>query len=82
MILVELKNGDQNNISDVFYVPGMKTNLLSVGQPAEKGHEMILCNGKLSICDGKGIFILTMPMTKNRRYISRCMLGSKHVRIP
>ena len=68
MILVELKNGDQKYISDVFYVPGMKTNLLSVGQLAEKGHEMILRNGKLSIYDGKGTSILIAPMTKNRMF--------------
>ena len=68
MILVELKNGDQKYISDVFYVPGMKTNLLSVGQLAEKGHEMILRNGKLSIYDGKGNSILIAPMMKNRMF--------------
>lgn len=46
----------------------MKTNLLSVGQLAEKGNEMILRNGKLSIYDGKGTAILTAPMMKNRMF--------------
>jgi len=39
-ILITLKNGDQRYIYDVFYVPYMKSNLLSMGQLAEKGYVM------------------------------------------
>ncbi|KAJ0963177.1 hypothetical protein J5N97_028299 [Dioscorea zingiberensis] len=52
-IFINLENGDQKYISDVFYVPGMKTNLLSVGQLVQKGYGMTLHDGKLSICDKK-----------------------------
>ncbi|XP_010269649.1 PREDICTED: uncharacterized protein LOC104606252 [Nelumbo nucifera] len=52
-ILINLKNGDHKYISDVFYVPGMKSNLLSVGQLAEKGYVMNLHGNQLSILDKK-----------------------------
>jgi len=52
-ILVTLKNGDHTYIYDVFYVPDMKSNLLSMGQLAEKGYEMHIVENKLSIFDKK-----------------------------
>ena len=36
-ILIRLKNGRHQFISNVYYVPNMKTNILSVGQLLEKG---------------------------------------------
>ncbi|GKU93614.1 hypothetical protein SLEP1_g7191 [Rubroshorea leprosula] len=50
-ILINLKNGDHKYISDVFYVPGMKSNLLSVGQLLEKGYVMSLRDDQFSILD-------------------------------
>jgi len=39
-ILITLKNGDHKYIYNVFYVPDMKSNLLSMRQLAEKGYVM------------------------------------------
>ena len=50
-ILITLKNGDHRYIYDVFYVPDMKSNLLSMGQLAEKGFVMHIVENKLSIFD-------------------------------
>jgi len=52
-ILITLKNGDHRYIYDVFYVPDMKSNLLSMGQLAEKGYVMHIVENKLSIFDKK-----------------------------
>ncbi|XP_068466675.1 uncharacterized protein [Phaseolus vulgaris] len=52
-ILITLKNGDHKYIYDVFYVPDMKSNLLSMGQLAEKGYVMHIVENKLSIFDKK-----------------------------
>lgn len=38
MILVELKNGDQKYIFDMFYVPVMKINFRSARQMVKKRH--------------------------------------------
>ncbi|GKV45648.1 hypothetical protein SLEP1_g52709 [Rubroshorea leprosula] len=53
-ILINLKNGDHKYILDVFYVPGMKSNLLSVGQLLEKGYVMSLRDDQFSILDKQG----------------------------
>jgi len=52
-ILITLKNGDPRYIYDVFYVANMKSNLLSMGQLAEKGYVMHIVENKLSIIDKK-----------------------------
>jgi len=52
-ILITLKNGAHKYIYDVFYVPDMKSNLLSMGQLVEKGYEMHIVENKLSIFDKK-----------------------------
>ena len=36
-ILIRLKNGDHQFISHAYYVPTLKTNILSIGQLLEKG---------------------------------------------
>ncbi|KAJ0976595.1 hypothetical protein J5N97_012069 [Dioscorea zingiberensis] len=39
-ILIRLKNGQHQFISNVYYVPDMKTNILSLGQLLEKGYDI------------------------------------------
>ncbi|XP_004304866.1 PREDICTED: uncharacterized protein LOC101300551 [Fragaria vesca subsp. vesca] len=39
-ISIKLKKGENNSISDVYYVPSLRHNLLSVRQLSEKGYDM------------------------------------------
>jgi len=50
-ILIYLKDGRQNFISNVYYVPEMKTNILSMGQLLEKGYEILMKDKKLNLRD-------------------------------
>jgi len=52
-IIITLKNGDHRYIYDVFYVPDMKSNLLSMGQLAEKGYMRHIVENKFSLFDKK-----------------------------
>ncbi|GKU92535.1 hypothetical protein SLEP1_g6248 [Rubroshorea leprosula] len=58
-ILINLKNGNHKYISNVFYIPSMKSNLLSVGQLLEKGYVMSLRDHQFSILDNQD----SEPMT-------------------
>jgi len=44
-VLVTRQDGRQAVISDVLYVPGMKSNLINMGQLLEKGFSMNMING-------------------------------------
>ena len=50
-ILIHLKNGDHQFISDVYYVPSMKTNILSFGQLLEKDYDIQLKDHSFLIRD-------------------------------
>ena len=39
-VIVLTKKGERRSISDVYYVPGMKCNLLSIGQLIQKGYNV------------------------------------------
>jgi len=68
-ILIILKNGDHRYIYDVFYVLDMKSNLLSMGQLAEKGYVMHIVENIFSIFYKKGNLVLkTFFLSKNRMF--------------
>lgn len=67
-ILIKLKNGGHSYITDVFYVPDIKHNLLSLGQLLEKGFNISLKDSRLTISDDRGIPISQVQMSKNRMF--------------
>eukprot|EP00257_Ricinus_communis_P022247 XP_015581921.1 uncharacterized protein LOC107262187 [Ricinus communis] len=56
-ILIQAKNGSHQFITDVYYVPKMKVNVLSLCQLLEKQFKIYLKNGALVMKDNKGNMI-------------------------
>ncbi|XP_028061494.1 uncharacterized protein LOC114264962 [Camellia sinensis] len=54
-ILIKLKNGDHDYISNVYYVPAMKNNILSMGQLPKKGYDISM---KVVILPSKTIMVI------------------------
>lgn len=67
-VLIKRKDGMHSYITDVLYVPGMKSNLLSLGQLLEKGYVMEMKNKMLKVFDSKRKLILKVPLSKNRTF--------------
>ena len=67
-ILIKLKNGDHSYIADVYYVPAIKHNLLSVGQLMEEDYTLFMKNCHLTITDYNGRLITYVKMSKNRMF--------------
>ncbi|CAL5332754.1 unnamed protein product [Camellia sinensis] len=67
-ILIKLKNGDHDYISNVYYVPAMKNNILSMGQLLEKGYAISMNDCHLTIKDNHGNLIARVRMSKNRMF--------------
>ncbi|KAE8707740.1 TMV resistance protein N-like [Hibiscus syriacus] len=68
-IFIRLKDERHQYISNVYYVPNMKSNILSLGQLVEKGNDIHMNNYNLSIKDDKNNFIAKVPMSKNRMFL-------------
>ncbi|XP_052486429.1 uncharacterized protein LOC105801308 [Gossypium raimondii] len=57
-----------NKVSDVFFVPDIDQNLLSVGQLVEKGYTLVFRNGSCIVEDSLGHELVTVAM------IDRCFM--------
>jgi len=65
---IEGKNGKIAIIEDVFYVPGMQCNLLSVGQLFQKGYLVTMKDNSLKLCDKNQRLVLKTPLAKNKTF--------------
>ena len=67
-IKIITKNGFVETISNVFYVPDLKSNLLSVGQLQEKGYIITIQNGACEINDPSGGVVAVVQMNSNKLF--------------
>lgn len=67
---VKLKiQGTIQIVTDVYYVPNLKNNLLSIGQLQEKGLKVIFEDNKCKVYHKEKGLIITSTMTRNRMFI-------------
>ncbi|RVW73046.1 Retrovirus-related Pol polyprotein from transposon RE1 [Vitis vinifera] len=67
-INIRTKNGFVETISNVFYVPDLKSNLLSAGQLQEKGYIITIQKGACEIYDPSRGAIVVVQMGSNRLF--------------
>ncbi|KAL6286215.1 hypothetical protein ACE6H2_010605 [Prunus campanulata] len=67
-IKIWAKDNTVHTISSVFFVPSLKSNLLSLGQLHEKGYEIKITGGACQIHDQKRGLIAKAYMTTNRMF--------------
>ncbi|GJV97011.1 retrovirus-related pol polyprotein from transposon TNT 1-94 [Tanacetum coccineum] len=63
-----LQNGKESTIEDVYYVPAIKSNILSLGQLTEKGYWVLMKNVKMLLKNKEGVIIALVKMCKNRTF--------------
>jgi len=66
MILIKLKDGSYQFIGDVYYIPTVKSNMLSLGQLLKKEYEIKMKDRILTLLDIKKAMIAKVDITKNR----------------
>jgi len=62
------KNNRVGEIRDVYYVPDLKSNILSMGQLMEKGYSVLMKDRVLYLKDKSDRLIARVEMKKNRMY--------------
>ncbi|KAL4296943.1 hypothetical protein GQ457_12G005360 [Hibiscus cannabinus] len=67
-VMITQKNGEKKYITDVYYVPAMKSNIISLGQLLEKGYEVQMKNRSLSLKNKNGELVVQVDMTRNRLF--------------
>ena len=61
-------NGKETIIEEVLYVPGLKTNLLSLGQLLQKGFVMTMKDNCLKVFDRNQKLVIQANMSQNRTF--------------
>ena len=67
-ILFVSQNGDKKILADVYYIPDLKSNIISLGQATESGCEVRMKEEQLTLCDKEGKLIVQAKRSKNRLY--------------
>ena len=67
-VRVRVKNGRNILIKDVWYVPGIKSNLMSVGQLIEKGFSVVMKDNLLTLYDSNQKLIMKSEQGSNRTF--------------
>ncbi|XP_076897571.1 uncharacterized protein LOC143550896 [Bidens hawaiensis] len=67
-VTVVSKTSEKKTFCDVFYMPKLKTNLLSLGQLDEKGCKIEIANGILRLYDQKKRLLMKIQRNLNRTY--------------
>ncbi|KAL4273099.1 hypothetical protein GQ457_13G010880 [Hibiscus cannabinus] len=68
-ILISLKDDSHSLITDVYYVPKLKSNILSLGQLLEKGSEIHMKDRCLWLRNQYANLIAKVSMSKNRMFV-------------
>ncbi|GMI83839.1 hypothetical protein HRI_002053200 [Hibiscus trionum] len=68
-ILISLKDGSHSLITEVYYVPKLRSNILSLGQLLEKGYEIHMKDCCLWLRDQCGNLVAKVSMSKNRMFM-------------
>ena len=63
-----LKGGDKKVLSNVYYILGLKSNILSLGQATEAGCKVSMKDDMLKLFDRAGKLMVKCTRSKNRLY--------------
>lgn len=84
-IIFKCKNGEQRVIRDVYFIPTLCSNILSLGQLAEEGNKVVMNNNFLWIFEKEGNLLMKVKRSFNRLYKiiienveSRCLLSKSN----
>lgn len=70
-------NGYTQVISEVYYIPELKNNLLSVGQLQEKGLAILMQHGKCRVYHPRKRLIMQTNMSANKMFILLAVMAPK-----
>ncbi|GJV39898.1 zinc finger, CCHC-type containing protein [Tanacetum coccineum] len=74
-ILLECKNKEQRVIPNVYYIPNLKSNILSLGQLTENGCKIIMQNNILLLYGQDQKLLMRVERSRNRLYKINLKIG-------
>lgn len=79
-----LKGGEKKSLNNVYFIPGLRSNIVSLGQATEAGCEIRMKDDILLLFDRTGELMIKISRSKNRLYkvnlkadVIRCLQAAK-----
>ena len=81
-VVFQCKNGEHKALTDVYYIPKLRSNIVSIGQLDERGCQVLIDGGVLRISDRERKLLTKVEHGRNRLYtlalrIAPGVLGGK-----
>ena len=67
-IIFEAKRGEQKLLTDIYYIPELRSNILSLGQATEQGCDVRMKDNYLTLRDPRGRLLVKVLRSPNRLY--------------
>jgi hypothetical protein len=67
-VVMEDRHKQHKVLTNVYFIPALKSNIVSLGQLEEKGFKVVLENGKMCVYDQDRALLISTPRTANRLY--------------
>ncbi|XP_076951545.1 uncharacterized protein LOC143624939 [Bidens hawaiensis] len=75
-ILLEGKTGEQKLLTDIYYIPDLQNNIISLGQATESGCDVRMKDDCLTMHDKTGALLMKVTRNKSRLYKIKLKVGS------
>ncbi|XP_074355869.1 uncharacterized protein LOC141695529 [Apium graveolens] len=67
-IKLRCKNGEKRTLEDVYYLPTLQNNIISLGQLSKRGNEIVISGDLLRVYDNQRKLLMKVTRSKNRLY--------------
>ena len=65
------RNHGHKVLTDVYYIPELKSNIVSLGQLEEEGFKYVGEDGRMCVFDQERALLISAPRTENRLYLAK-----------
>ncbi|GJQ99516.1 hypothetical protein Tco_0522501 [Tanacetum coccineum] len=76
-ILFQGKNREQKLLKDVYYIPALRSNVISLGQVTISGYDISIRGDYLTMRDSWGGLLIKAPRSANRLYKAQLKVGKE-----
>jgi len=73
-VVIQDRQHGHKVLTDVYYIPQLKSNVISLGQLEEKGFKYLGENGRLRVFDQAQTLLISAPRSGNRLYLAKLSL--------
>ncbi|KAL4303488.1 hypothetical protein GQ457_10G006770 [Hibiscus cannabinus] len=67
-VVFECKNGDHKALQEVYYIPKLCSNIISLGQMTEDGNKVQMAGDTMKVTDNSGKLVMSVKRNQSRLY--------------